>query len=116
MHVMKRVLIGATGLALALLCVRGLFVRWIADDFWTAAAVKTHGFLGAQVWWYRVWSGRFAFTFLVTAIQTLGPRAAAALVTLVVIALVAVLARYTNVPMAFAIVYAILFGTVDVPQ
>jgi hypothetical protein len=113
---MKRVVIGATGVALALLSFRGLFVRWVADDFWTAAAVKTHGFGGAQVWWYRVWSGRFAYTFLATAIQMLTPRVAGALVTLVVITLLVVVARFTNLPLAFALVYATLLGTYDVPQ
>lgn len=57
---------------LAVLAYAGSFTRYIVDDYCTAAAMYRYGFLGAQSWWYFRWSGRFSFTFLVSAIELVG--------------------------------------------
>jgi hypothetical protein len=51
----------------------GTYSRWIADDFCTTAALHRMGFLQSQVYWYKSWSGRFAFTFVMTTLESLGP-------------------------------------------
>jgi hypothetical protein len=52
----------------------GSFSRYIADDFCTAAYLRRLGFWGSQLAWYREWSGRFGFTFLVNLTHLVGPR------------------------------------------
>jgi hypothetical protein len=52
----------------------GSFSRYIADDFCTAAHLRLLGFWGSQIAWYREWSGRFSFTFLISIAHLLGPR------------------------------------------
>jgi len=54
--------------------VLGSFSRYIADDFCTAAFVRTHGLWTSQVVWYTTWSGRYAFTFLISVFHLIGPR------------------------------------------
>jgi hypothetical protein len=50
----------------------GIFSRFKADDFSTAAILRDLGFWKAQLHWYTQWSGRFSFTFLVSLVQTTG--------------------------------------------
>jgi Family of unknown function (DUF6056) len=52
----------------------GLFIRLIYDDYCTASSLQTHGFLGAQKYWYTTWSGRFAFTLAITVAHLIGPK------------------------------------------
>jgi hypothetical protein len=52
----------------------GIFTRYMADDYCTAAALKTRGFLGAQTYWWQHWSGRYSFTFLVSLVELFGLR------------------------------------------
>ncbi len=51
----------------------GTFTRRMADDYCTAATLRRLGFWASQVSWYRDWSGRFSFTFVVNLIQLSGP-------------------------------------------
>ena len=82
-RVAARIVLVASGLALTVLCVRGTYVRYKADDFWTASIVVRLGFWKSQMWWYQRWSGRFAYTFLIGVVEAIGPRLVPALVTLV---------------------------------
>ena len=50
----------------------GSFSRRIADDFCTAASLRRLGFWGSQLDWYRDWSGRFSFTFVVNVTHLAG--------------------------------------------
>jgi hypothetical protein len=59
---------------LAVLCWRGIYVRYRADDYWTASVVARLGFWKSQTWWYQRWSGRFSYTFLIGILEALGPR------------------------------------------
>lgn len=52
----------------------GTYSRYVADDWCTARRVVTDGFWEAQRFWYTKWSGRFSFTFLISAVETIGPR------------------------------------------
>src|SRR5437764_15118868 len=87
-----------TSAALLTLAVRGIFIRWFADDYWVAAATATHGFWGGQAYWYRAWSGRYVFNFVVALLETVGPVTAPALLALTVLALVGALARPLGLP------------------
>jgi hypothetical protein len=60
--------------ALALYCYGGLFSRYIADDYCTAAALKRTGFIASQRFWYETWSGRFSFTAIVSVLEFAGPK------------------------------------------
>ena len=53
---------------------RALQTRWVADDFCVAAMVDERGFWGAQVDTYREWSGRYASTFIGSALIAMGER------------------------------------------
>lgn len=106
-----------TAAALAVLCVRGFYVRWFSDDFAVPACVADHGFWGGQAEWYRTWSGRFTFNFADAALGLIGPWTAAALVLLTALAMVFALhARLRHWPLALAMAWVILLGTSDVPQ
>jgi hypothetical protein len=116
MRSVRVLLVASTGLSLTLLGIRGSLARWFADDFWTTAAVAIHGFAGAQSWWYEQWSGRFAFTFFMTALQLLGPRVAPWIIPLTIALLGMVLRRFLPLPVALAMTYGIVVATLDVPQ
>jgi len=105
-----------TAVALAVLGLRGLFVRWFGDDYWISAAVATRGFWGGQVYWYRVWSGRYVFNFVVASLESIGPRATALLVAFTILGMVAALRERLRWPLALAMTWAILFGTIDPTQ
>jgi hypothetical protein len=51
----------------------GTFGRYIADDFCTASTLRRLGFVQSQVNWYTTWTGRYAYTFVVTLTQVVGP-------------------------------------------
>lgn len=48
------------------------FARPVADDFCTIGSLRRLGFLRSQVHWYESWSGRYAFTASVNAVELLG--------------------------------------------
>jgi hypothetical protein len=105
-----------TAAALAVLCVRGFYVRWFSDDFALPACFVNYGFWGGQATWYRTWSGRFTFNFAESALAAIGPRTAAAVVLGTTAVMVAALRTRLRWPLALAIAWAIFLGTSDVPQ
>jgi hypothetical protein len=74
--------------------------RPIADDFCTAGWLHQLGFWGSQAYWYQHWSGRFSFSFVMTASQlpgfSLTPWMPALLLALLLAALVWCFGRLTN--------------------
>jgi hypothetical protein len=50
----------------------GFFTRYMADDYCTAATVRTAGLLATQRHYYFAWSGRFSFTLTVSFVELLG--------------------------------------------
>ncbi len=106
----------AAAAALAVLCVRGLYIRWFADDYWIPGVTAVHGFWSGQAYWYRVWSGRYVCTFVMAVLAAMGPWTAAIIVTVTVIGMVAALRARLGWPLALAMTWAILLGTSDVPQ
>ena len=58
--------------SLALYAYLGTFTRYMADDYCSAAALKTEGFWGAQSFWWQNWSGRYSFSFVVSLVEMLG--------------------------------------------
>jgi hypothetical protein len=106
-----------TGSALVVLAVRGVYVRWFSDDYSVPAAVAFHGFWGGQAEWYRLWSGRFTFTFIDAVLASIGPWTAALVVPVTILAMVCALhARLRHWALVLAIAWAILLGVSDVPQ
>ena len=45
----------------------------MADDFAALRPVQTHGLLGAQIAWYRGWTGRFSYTFVYSVLGLIEP-------------------------------------------
>jgi hypothetical protein len=64
----------------------GTYTRYIADDFCTAGSLRTYGLLESQVYWYTSWSGRYSFTFMINALESLGAGAAQLLPFLLILA------------------------------
>lgn len=50
----------------------GLFSRFLSDEYCTAGVIQTHGFWGAQKYWFTTWTGRFSFTLAISMIHLLG--------------------------------------------
>jgi hypothetical protein len=99
----------------------GSFGRYIADDFCTASTLRRLGFLGSQVYWYQSWSGRYAYTFVVSLTQAVGPRLTPWLPSMVLLAWVVAVA-YAALgllgprspwPIAVAVAAIHAFGTLE---
>jgi hypothetical protein len=50
----------------------GTYSRFMADDYCTAAATSAKGVLGATIYWYLAWTGRYFFNLLVSLEGALG--------------------------------------------
>ena len=68
-----RLLAGSFILALIAYAYLGSFSRYMADDYTIATTARAHGLFGAQVFWYRAWTGRFSFTFVASLLGLIGP-------------------------------------------
>jgi len=70
------IVIWVTALSIGLLAHAyiGFSSRFLSDDYCTAESVQTHGFLGAQKYWFTTWTGRFSFTLAISAIHLLGSK------------------------------------------
>src|SRR5215469_13016846 len=81
----------AAALALPLLVYAavGGYARYVADDFCWAGILRTEGFVQAQVYWYTVYSPRYAFTLLVNLTELAGPAIVPALPAAAIVACVA---------------------------
>jgi hypothetical protein len=71
--VTQRVLAAGMAMPLLVYTVIGAFSRYTADDFCWAGILRTDGFIDAQVYWYSVYSPRYAFTFIVNVAELIGP-------------------------------------------
>jgi len=67
------------GIPLALYAFTGLYVRYMADDYCTAAVLGQRGFWGSQLQWYQQWSGRYSFSFLIGLVESIGSRSSSLL-------------------------------------
>jgi len=65
----------------------GWFGRMMTDDYCTAGILKSHGFFGAQKYWFLNWTGRFAFTVAIDSAHVIGPKIASFLPAIVLISL-----------------------------
>lgn len=72
-HWIQAVALIALLVPLAFVAFLGTNSRYLADDFCTAGQLRELGFWNSQSYWYRNWSGRFSFTFLVSLSQLAGP-------------------------------------------
>jgi uncharacterized protein DUF6056 len=117
------ILLISSAAALAALSVRGIYVRYKADDFWTASVVARLGFWKSQSWWYERWSGRFSYTFLIGIAEAIGPRILPVLVFATIagwLAATLALCKRVGVEYPLAVAAAFVFaaseGAPDVPQ
>jgi hypothetical protein len=81
----------ALALPLAVYTSIGAFSRYTADDFCWAGTLRVEGFLNAQVFYYTVYSPRYAFTFVVTLVELAGPAIVPALPAAAILVWLAVL-------------------------
>ncbi|BCX14787.1 MAG: hypothetical protein KatS3mg088_470 [Patescibacteria group bacterium] len=49
------------------------FVRYWVDDFCSAAFLKNNGFWGAQIGWWKSWTGRYSAVFFTDIFESIGP-------------------------------------------
>jgi hypothetical protein len=68
--------VAALSAALLLYAYLGFYTRYFGDDYCTAHVLREVGFIESQRHWYVGWTGRFSFTFAVTAAELLGPAVA----------------------------------------
>lgn len=64
----------------------GHYVRYLADDYCTAAIMHQNGFWPTQLYWYISWTGRFSFTLGVSIVELFGMKAATILPALLITA------------------------------
>jgi hypothetical protein len=50
----------------------GIFSRYLADDFCTAAYYKSLGFIASMRYWRLTWSGRYSFYFFINILHFIG--------------------------------------------
>jgi Family of unknown function (DUF6056) len=81
----------ALALPLAVYAAIGGFSRYTADDFCWAGTLRVEGFMNAQVFYYTVYSPRYAFTFLVSLVELAGPAIVPALPAAAILAWLAVM-------------------------
>jgi Family of unknown function (DUF6056) len=81
----------ALALPLAVYASIGAFSRYTADDFCWAGTLRAEGFFNAQVFYYTVYSPRYAFTFLVNLVELAGPAIVPALPAAAILVWLAVL-------------------------
>ena len=90
------VLAGAVGAAYLLPLLAsstvGLFSRYMADDFCTAAVARTLGLVQAEAYWYLGWSGRYAYVLLVDIASLIGPGVVPVLPAVLIVSWLAALA------------------------
>src|SRR5437762_290677 len=65
--------VAALTAALLALAYVGLYARYMADDYCTAASLHKLGFLAFQRRWYMEWTGRFSFSLALAAAESVGP-------------------------------------------
>jgi hypothetical protein len=95
----------------------GFFTRYMADDYCTAASARG-GLLAMQKHFYLGWSGRFAFTFTIGLVESLGVWVVPFLPGVLIAALVAALAWAVSQfgckwPAALLLAELIAFATFD---
>ena len=62
-------------LALIAYAYLGSYSRYTADDYTVELVVRKNGWLGAQLAWYKGWTGRFSFSFVCDLVALAGPAA-----------------------------------------
>ena len=65
--------VAAMSAALLALAYVGLYARYMADDYCTAVSLHKLGFLAFQRRWYMEWTGRFSFSLVLAAAESVGP-------------------------------------------
>ena len=84
-----RLLTAAVLIALAAYAWRGIYTRYITDDYCTAADIRQRGFLDAMQNHREHWSGRFSYYAIKGSLESIGPATAPIVPGLMIVALVA---------------------------
>ncbi|GAC1327272.1 MAG: hypothetical protein NVSMB2_26680 [Chloroflexota bacterium] len=127
----QAVLAAALAAAFGVYALRGWFARFTADDYCTAGLQRAAGFVGAQLYWYENWSGRFSYYFTIALVELLGTWTTQVVPTLAMLTFVGASgwavyplarwqrwphARSTSVLLGAAFVLVCLQGAPDVDQ
>src|SRR4051794_1311398 len=110
--VIRRSLVAAAALVLATYAWLGVYARYVADDFCTAAALHRYGFWGSQAYWRAAWSGRYTFYLAIAAVQSFGAKVVPLLPLLAIVAFV----LSTRSVLGIVFVYAVIDGAPAVWQ
>jgi hypothetical protein len=113
---LSRLVILACLVALASFAVRGVYSRYLSDDFATANRLAASGFWGSQLEHRQNWSGRYAFFFAIAVVQSFGPLSAPVTSLLGIVCGVLVSLRFRAPVVGIAIAYATIDGATDVYQ
>ena len=49
------------------------YVRYWVDDFCSAVFLRNNGFIGAQIGWWKSWTGRYSAVFFTDLFESMGP-------------------------------------------
>ena len=49
------------------------YVRYWVDDFCSAVFLRNNGFVGAQIGWWKSWTGRYSAVFFTDLFESMGP-------------------------------------------
>lgn len=66
----------------------GTFSRFMSDDFFSATVLKTHGYWGTQIFYWKYWTGRYSFIALLSFVELFGLKVATILPSLFLFLLV----------------------------
>lgn len=78
MPMFKRFLIYFTYLVFISICLyfiitTSFYVRYWVDDFCSAVFLRNNGFIGAQIGWWKSWTGRYSAVFFTDLFESMGP-------------------------------------------
>ncbi|HYI08056.1 MAG TPA: DUF6056 family protein [Thermoanaerobaculia bacterium] len=114
-----RILTAALLIALAVYAWRGWYVRYLRDDYCTAAAVRERGVVAAMLEHRQYWSGRYSYFLIKGTLESIGPATARVVPGLLLFAFAAAatwtIRRTIAVPPALAVLSgsAIAFAALD---
>ena len=112
------VLTTALLLGMAAYAFRGVYTRYVTDDYCTAAAWQNKGFVKAMQYHRSQWSGRFSYYAIKAGVESIGPGTARVVPALMMV-LLAVAAAWTignglSLPRALSITAACAIAFADV--
>lgn len=93
-------------------------VRYWADDFCSATTLRNHGYWGAQILWWKSWTGRYSYIAALDFFELLGPWAVRIipLVLLVLLVLSILPALFFDVILSYLFIILTLINAPNIIQ